>query len=118
MIFGKTWQSFLHALNGLKTVWKEEKNFRIEIVIAVIVALLAYYFNFSFVEASFVIIAIIVVLLAEITNTVIEDLSDKIDPSYNPTMAKIKDTAAAIVLVSVIGAIILGVLSFAHHFWF
>ncbi len=42
----------MFSLNGLKTVWKEENNFRIEAVYAVLLSIFIYYFNFSFVESA------------------------------------------------------------------
>lgn len=116
MIFKNTWQSFLYALNGLKTVWIEERNFRIEILIGIIVAIIAYYLNFSFAESSLVTVAIVIVLMSEIINTVIEDLCDKVESSQDAQIGKIKDLGASLSLVSSIGAGILGILVFAHHF--
>lgn len=117
MIFKNTWQSFMCALNGLKTVWKEERNFRIEIIIAIVVAIIAYYFEFTFAESSLVAVAIIIVLMSEIINTLVEDLCDKIEPNQNAEIGKIKDTGATLALVSSIGATVLGILVFAHHFF-
>lgn len=117
MIFEDTWQSFLYALKGLKTVWKEERNFRIEIVVAIIIAIVAYYFNFSFAESSLIAVAIIIVLMSEIINTVVEDLCNKIEPGQNAKIGKIKDVGASLSLVSSIGALVLGILVFAHHFF-
>ncbi|MFA5841871.1 MAG: diacylglycerol kinase [Candidatus Paceibacterota bacterium] len=118
MTFGKTWQSFSYARRGLKTVWAEEKNFRIEVAAAAIVAGIAFYFKFSFVEISLVTIAAIVVLMSEIINTTIEDVCDKIEPNHDARIEKIKDVGASLSLVSSIGAAILGISVFAHHFWF
>ena len=114
----KSFNSIFFAWNGLKVTWREEHNFRIAVLATILVIFSIFYFHFSFVESAFCILAIIVVLSAEIANTAIEDLSDMVDSNLNPLIAKIKDTMAAFVLVSVFGAFVLGVLVFYHHFLF
>jgi len=112
----KILNSFKYALNGLKTTWREEYNFRIEIFVALLVAFFIVYFNFSFVESALCIVTIIIVLTAEIVNTAIEDLSDMVEPNQNPLIGKVKDTMAGFVLLSSAGAFILGCLVFWNHF--
>lgn len=109
-------KSFNDALGGLKTVWLEERNFRAEIVIAIAVVFFIFYFNFSYIEAVFGILSIVLVLAAEIVNTVVEDLCDKIDPNYNKTIGKIKDVMASFVFVNVLGAAVIGAIVFINHF--
>ncbi len=115
-MFGKILKSFVYAINGLKTVWKEERNFRLEAAAALLVAVLAYYFNFSYIESALVILAIILVLGAEIINTAVEDLCNKIEPNEDSAIGKIKDTMAAFTLVFALGAVILAVFAVLLHF--
>ncbi len=115
-MFDRILKSFVYAFRGLKTVWREEYNFRLEAVAAVIVLSLAYFYQFSYVETIAVIIAVITVLGAEILNTTIEDLCNKVEPNPDSAIGKIKDVAAAFVLVAVIGAIFLVVMTFVNHF--
>ena len=112
----KTLKSFGFALNGLKTVWKEERNFRIEVFILVVVIFILFYFHFSLAEWLFCVLAITLVLTSEIINTAIEDLCNKVEPNQDATIGKIKDTSSAFVLISSLGAMVLGVLVFYHHF--
>jgi diacylglycerol kinase len=104
--------SFGWARKGITTVWKEERNFRIEFVIAVIVILAAFVREFTPVQWLFLIIAIALVLLAEIVNTAIEDICDMIEPNMSPAIGKIKDMMAAYVLFSSIVAAVIGVFIF------
>ena len=62
----KSYQSFFYAVNGLKTTWQEEHNFRIEFFCAILVSISAFYFNFNFVEWALCIFAITIVLAGEI----------------------------------------------------
>ncbi|MEI6528737.1 MAG: diacylglycerol kinase family protein [bacterium] len=111
-------KSFRWAINGLKTVWFEEFNFKIESLIAVVILFLAAIFSFTFSEWLAIIIAIILVISAEVVNTAIEDLCDKIQPETDPLIGKIKDTMAGYVLVVSLGATLIGILVFCNHFIF
>lgn len=109
--------SFANAFHGISIVWKEERNFRIEIFAAVLVSFAILYFHFSWIESALCIIAIGLVLCAEIVNTVIEDVCNKIEPNRDEKIGKIKDMMAGFVLVSVVVALLLGSLAFYHHFF-
>ncbi|MEN9649426.1 MAG: hypothetical protein RL094_393 [Candidatus Parcubacteria bacterium] len=116
MIIKKVLRSFQHALRGFATVAREEHNFKIHILAALVVILCSVYFDFSFVESSLLILAIVMVLGAEIVNTAIEDLCNKVEPAHDPIIGKIKDTLAAFVLVTAVAAVIIGIMVFTHHF--
>ena len=103
-------------MNGLRTVWREERNFRIEILAAVVVLISAFVVPFSWIERGLLLAAITIVLTAEIVNTTVEDLCDKVEPEHDAVIGKIKDIMAAYVLVSVCGAIALGVCALLSHF--
>lgn len=112
----KTIKSFLDSVRGLKTVTKEERNFKIEIVFAAVVVFFIFYFQFNITESLFLIVAIIFVLTAEIINTAVEDLCDRVESGHDKVIGKVKDIMAAYVLVTVIGAIVVGLLVFYNHF--
>ncbi len=112
----KLYNSFIFAWRGLKATWREEFNFRIEILATVLVIFSIFYFHFSFIESAFCVVAITIVLSAEIINTAMEDLCNKIEPHHDRAIGKIKDTVGAFVFVSSLGAIIVGCLVFYSHF--
>ena len=112
----KSYQSFFYALNGLKTTWQEEHNFRVDFFCAILVLTLAFYFNFNFIEYALCIFAITIVLAGEIVNTAIEDLCNKVQPNHDPVIGKIKDVMAAFVFITASGDFVIGVLVFVHHF--
>jgi len=109
-------KSFRWAFNGLRTVWKEEQNFRIETFIGALVLFFGFLASFSPIEYALLVIAITFVLLAEIVNTAIEDLATKIEQREDAVIGKIKDIMAGFVLVAVFGAVLLGVAVFFYHF--
>lgn len=114
----KTLKSFKDSLKGLKTVLKEERNFKIEILISLAVLLFVLYFHFSTYEIIPIVICIFLVLTAEIVNTVVEDLCDKVESQHDRVIGKIKDMMASYVLVTVLLSVIVGSLVVYSHFYY
>ena len=112
----RTLDSFKYAWSGLKTVWREEVNFQIEVLAGLLVVICLLRFQFTFIESVFCVVAILIVLSAEILNTVIEDLCNKLQPNHDPVIGKIKDMMASFVFLSSVGALIVGLIIFFHHF--
>ena len=112
----RTLYSFKYAWNGLKTVWREEVNFQIEVLSGLLVIFCLFYFQFTFIESIFCIIAITIVLSAEILNTVIEDLCNKVQPNHDLVIGKIKDMMASFVLIACLGSLVTWTVVFFHHF--
>jgi diacylglycerol kinase len=113
---GKVIKSFGWAMNGLRTVWHEELSFRIEMVIGLILIVGAIFLNFSIFEWIVLLGCIGAVLSAEIINTAIEDLCNRIEPSFDPIIGKIKDVMAGCVFLVVIIATAIGILLLVNHF--
>lgn len=105
-------ESFGWAKNGLRAVWLEERNFRIEVVLGMVAIALGIYRDFADWQWILLIIIIAFVLMAEIVNTAIEDICNKIEPKQDPIIGKIKDTMAGYVLVSSIAAALAGLILF------
>lgn len=117
-LFTHIYATFCDAFRGLQTTWKEERNFRIGIFFACVVLITFALFGFSYTDITLAIIAITLVLSAEVINTTFEDTLNKIEPNFDPVIGKIKDVSAGIVVINVLGAFIIGVTLLAHHFFF
>lgn len=107
-------QSFSYAFKGLITVYKTERNFRIQSLIGLVVLIIAFFCDLSTVEFVFLIFVVMFVLVMESLNTVVEKLLDFIHPSYNSKIKKIKDISAATVLITSIFAVIIGIIIFGR----
>ena len=105
-------QSFRHAINGLKILIKEEHNARIHFFAAIVVVAAGFLLKISILEWIAITFAIGFVITAEILNASIENVADFISPKNHNTIKKIKDLAAAAVLVSAITAFAIGMLVF------
>lgn len=107
-------KSFQWALNGLRTVWKQETNFRIEFFVAVLGVVLGAILGFTALSWMILIMCITAVLAAEAVNTAVEDICDRIEPGHDELIGKIKDIMAGFVLIVVIGASIVTIILFSR----
>lgn len=71
-----------------------------------------FHFGVSGTEWSLLIVAIIIVWLAEALNTAVEFLADSITKEHHHLIGKAKDVAAGGVLVASIGAAAIGIIAF------
>ena len=109
---GTLWRSFKHALDGILSVIRSERNFRIHICMAVYVAVFSVIGKVGVPTFLKFLICIGAVMSAELFNTAIEILCDEICRDYNENIKKIKDISAAAVLVIAIFSAILGLCVF------
>lgn len=109
-------KSFGWAMNGLRTAWHEEMNFRIEVAAAVGVVASGIYLGFAKLEWVIIIGCIAAVLAAEMVNTAIEDLCNKVEPNTDPVIGKVKDIMGGFVFIVVLGSAIIGAMVFSNYF--
>ena len=93
-----------YALAGLKSAFKDEPAFRLEVVLAAILIPLAFWLEVSATARALLIGSVFLVLIAELVNTAIEAAVDRISDEIHPLTKKAKDVGAAIVLLSVVNA--------------
>lgn len=109
--------SFKYAWNGLKILFVFEHNARIHALAAFLVVVLSWVLKISSLEWLAVVGAIAMVFIAELVNSSIEKMADVISPGPNKNIARVKDLAAAAVLVAAIFAVIVfGVIFFPKMF--
>lgn len=108
--------SFGFAFKGVLELLKTQTNARIHLCAAVIVFISGYYFQITSTEWCLCIFTISAVLAAEAFNTALEFLTDLVSPDYHILAGKTKDVAAAGVLITAIGAAIIGLIIFLPKF--
>ena len=108
--------SLKHALDGIKYAISHEKNFRLELIFAFLIIVLIFIFKVKNWEAIILILMIMWVLVSELTNTVFERVVDILKPRIHPYARLIKDLMAAVVLISSIASIVVGLIIFYPYF--
>ena len=104
--------SFRFAFNGISSLIKTGGNIHIHLIAAITVVVVGLYFSISSIEWTILLLCIGIVISAEGLNTSIEKLPNLVSPEFNAEAGKIKDIAAASVLILAIIAVIIAVIIF------
>lgn len=87
-------------------------NFQIHLVATILVGIAGWYFQLSGNEWLWIVLAIGLVLVAELLNTAIELLVDLVSPEFNVKAGKVKDVAAGAVIVAAFISVIIAAIIF------
>jgi len=112
--------SIKHALNGISEILRDQHNAWVHTVATVWVIAAGLFFQVTPIEWCFLVLAIILVWVAEALNTAFEYLCDVASPDFHPLVKKSKDVAAGAVLISALGAVVIGTIVFLPYlktFW-
>jgi diacylglycerol kinase (ATP) len=109
-------RSFTFAFAGIWTMLKSQHNAWVHACATVAVVCAGFFFGVSPAEWCWLVLAITVVWTAEALNTAFEFLADVASPDFHPLVKHSKDVAAGAVLLSAIGAVVIGLLVLGPHF--
>jgi diacylglycerol kinase len=104
-----------YAVKGFLISLKEQRNLKVQVVIALITVGAAGYFDISVAEWCVILLTIGLVIGLEMINTSIESLVDLVTLEQKPHAGKIKDIAAGAVLFASVLSIVIGVLIFRKY---
>jgi diacylglycerol kinase (ATP) len=85
---------------GLKAAWRHEASFRLEVWLFVILAPLALYLGETGIERALLFAPLMLVLIAEITNSAIEAVIDLLHPQRHELAGRAKDLGSAAVFLA------------------
>ncbi len=105
-------RSFGFALAGIGHGLHAQANLRIHVFASLCVILAGLLLQISLVEWAILVVTMMIVLSAELFNTAIEAMIDRVGGEPHPLSKIAKDTAAGAVLIGAIGAAIVGLLIF------
>lgn len=105
--------SVRHALTGLLSVLRTERNFQTHMVLTALVVLVGLYFQVNRGEWIILIFCMALMMAVETLNTAIEHLIDLcLGDTYNEKAKRIKDISAGACLITAIGVGIIGTFIF------
>lgn len=105
-------KSFNHAIEGLLSTTRVEKNLQIHFTAMIFVIILGFIVRLSVFEWIICIILFSLVISAEIFNTTVEKTLDYINEDYDKNIKFIKDASAGAVLVMAIASGVIGLIIF------
>lgn len=108
-------QSFRNAFRGIWFNLRNEPNFLIQCIVALLVIVAGFVLSLGRAEWIMVLLSIGAVLAAEAMNTAVEKICDRFMEKHDPLVRNIKDSAAAAVLIISLAAALVGILVFWPH---
>ena len=97
----RLWHAAGYSLQGLRAGWGE-KAFRQEACLAIVLLPLSLWVGRSWVEATLLAAAVVLVLVTELLNSGIEAAIDRIGPELHDLSKRAKDMGSAAVLLSLL----------------
>jgi diacylglycerol kinase (ATP) len=106
-------RSFEHAYRGMISAVRTQRNMRFHVVVAVLVLMASLLVGVSKLELAVLVLTIMLVFITELFNTAMEFVVDLATKEYHPLAKLAKDVSAGAVLVSSVGAVLVGYLILA-----
>ncbi len=106
-------RSFEHAYRGMISAVRTQRNMRFHVVVAVVVLVASVLLDVSKLELAVLVLTILIVFVTEMFNTAMEFVVDLATREYHPLAKLAKDVSAGAVLVSSVGALLVGYLVLA-----
>lgn len=108
-------KSINDAVGGLIYVLRHERNMGVHFLFAFLVLVAAIVVGVGRIEWVLLCVMVTLVLVTEIMNTAVEHLVDLVKDTFHPEAKVIKHISAGMVLVSAVGALIVGVFIFSRY---
>jgi diacylglycerol kinase (ATP) len=108
-------ESIRRAARGIRAMLASQHNAWIHATATALVCALGLLLELSALEWIAITLAVVAVWTAEALNTAFEFLCDVASPEFHPLVGRAKDIAAGAVLISALGAAVIGILVFGPH---
>jgi diacylglycerol kinase (ATP) len=96
-----------HSLRAFKWLINNEAAFKQEITLSVVLFIITFFLNISLSEQINLWLALILVLFAEVVNTAIEAVVDRVGLEHHPLSGLAKDLGSLAVMLSLIAAMLI-----------
>lgn len=100
-----------NAFAGIRCAWAAERNFRIEAGLGIVTLVVFALVRPAAPWWGLIVLCITLVLAAELANSAMEALADHLHPELHPSIGKVKDMLAGMVLVMSLGAAVVAMIA-------
>ncbi len=101
--------AFGYSFDGIAAAFKSEAAFRQDIILCVFAALFQCFLDLPVLFRIIMLTSLPLIIIAELINTAIETIVDRISPNKHPMSKKAKDIGSAIVMITITTVTILWV---------
>lgn len=102
-------------MRGVVVVFREERNFRIQAFVAVLILCAGTLLQVQVWEYVLLMLLCAAVLILELLNSVVERIANGLSPRLQPIVRDIKDLMAGGVLLTAMTALTIGIVIFLPH---
>jgi diacylglycerol kinase (ATP) len=96
------WRAFIWSLKGLREGWRVEASFRLEAILFAILFPIGLWWGHGAIEKALLAGSLLPVLAAEMLNSGLEAIVDKLWPGRDPVAGRAKDMGSAAVFLSML----------------
>jgi diacylglycerol kinase (ATP) len=109
------WNAFKWSMKGLRAGWEHEASFRLEVCLAVVLVPLGLWLGNGPLEKIALVLPPVLVLSAELLNSAVEAVVDKVSPEFHELAGRAKDMgSAAVFLLLAMTALTWGLILWPH----
>lgn len=90
-----------YSMKGFKATWQHEAAFRQEVVLGVILTPCAFLLGSTLTQVALLLTTLYGVILAELTNSAIESVVDRISDEHHELSGRAKDQGSALVMLAI-----------------
>ncbi|KJG13907.1 diacylglycerol kinase [Photobacterium iliopiscarium] len=91
-----------YSMQGLKAAWINEAAFRQESILLVVMTVISFFMPVTKLERLMMISSLFIVVIAELVNSAIEAVVDRIGPEHHELSGRAKDIGSAAVFVALV----------------
>jgi diacylglycerol kinase (ATP) len=100
------YKAFIWSLKGMRAGWQFEASFRLEVYLTIILFPLGLWLGHGGVEKALMCGSILLVLSAELLNSAVEAVVDKVSPEFHELAGRAKDMGSAAVFLLMVNVIL------------
>ena len=101
------WLAFIWSMKGLRAGWRVEASFRLEVILFVILFPIGLWLGHGAIEKALLAGSLLPVLAAEMLNSAIEAVVDKLWPEHNEIAGRAKDMGSAAVFLLMVNMLVI-----------
>jgi diacylglycerol kinase (ATP) len=98
------------SLAGLRSAWRHEEAFRLEVLLAVVLLPLALWVGDTGLEKAVLVGAVFLVLVSELINSSVESVVDRISEEEHILSKRAKDVCSAAVFLALVNVLVVWLL--------
>lgn len=101
------WLAFIWSMKGLRAGWRIEASFRLEVILFVILFPVGLWLGHGAIEKALLAGSLLPVLAAELLNSAIEAVVDKLWPDQHEVAGRAKDMGSAAVFLLMVNMLVI-----------